>query len=102
MGWFWSQSGRRDSNSRPSPWQGDALPLSHFRNDLVSDSTSMWCGREDLNLHRSCLPTAPQAAASADSATPAYGIRCLLAIQSIADRSSTVNMTVWQEWRDSN
>ena len=24
-------SGRRDSNSRPSPWQGDALPLSHFR-----------------------------------------------------------------------
>lgn len=26
-----SWSGRRDSNSRPSPWQGDALPLSHFR-----------------------------------------------------------------------
>ena len=24
-------SGRRDSNSRPSPWQGDALPLRHFR-----------------------------------------------------------------------
>ncbi len=24
-------SGRRDSNPRPSPWQGDALPLSHFR-----------------------------------------------------------------------
>ena len=24
-------SGRRDSNSRPSPWQGDALPLSHSR-----------------------------------------------------------------------
>src|SRR6266568_7677529 len=24
-------SGRRDLNSRPSPWQGDALPLSHFR-----------------------------------------------------------------------
>ena len=28
-------SGRRDSNSRPSPWQGDALPLSHFRVILV-------------------------------------------------------------------
>ncbi len=28
-------SGRRDSNSRPSPWQGDALPLSHFRIKLV-------------------------------------------------------------------
>ncbi len=26
-----SWSGRRESNSRPSPWQGDALPLSHFR-----------------------------------------------------------------------
>jgi hypothetical protein len=24
-------SGRRGSNSRPSPWQGDALPLRHFR-----------------------------------------------------------------------
>src|SRR5579859_1993661 len=24
-------SGRRDSNSRPSPWQGDVLPLHHFR-----------------------------------------------------------------------
>ena len=24
-------SARRDSNSRPSPWQGDALPLSHSR-----------------------------------------------------------------------
>ena len=24
-------SGRRDSDPRPSPWQGDALPLSHFR-----------------------------------------------------------------------
>ena len=24
-------SGRRDSNPRPSPWQGDTLPLSHFR-----------------------------------------------------------------------
>ena len=30
-----SWSGRRDSNSRPSPWQGDALPLSHFRIILV-------------------------------------------------------------------
>ncbi len=26
-----AKSGKRDSNSRPSPWQGDALPLSHFR-----------------------------------------------------------------------
>ena len=26
-----SWSGRRDLNPRPSPWQGDALPLRHFR-----------------------------------------------------------------------
>lgn len=32
-------SGRRDSNSRPSPWQGDALPLSHFRK-LTSNAAS--------------------------------------------------------------
>ena len=31
-----SWSGRRDSNSRPSPWQGDALPLSHFRVSCLS------------------------------------------------------------------
>ena len=28
-----SWSGRPDSNWRPSPWQGDALPLSHARNE---------------------------------------------------------------------
>ena len=37
---FWS--GRRDSNSRRSPWQGDALPLSHSRK---------WCFRVESN-HR--------------------------------------------------
>ena len=35
-------SGRRDSNSRRSPWQGDALPLSHSRK---------WCLRAESN-HR--------------------------------------------------
>ena len=46
-------SGRRDSNSRPSPWQGDALPLSHSRK---------WCPEAESN-HRhedfqsSALPT---------------------------------------------
>jgi hypothetical protein len=32
--WLWrlkNWSGRRDSNPRHSPWQGDALPLSHSR-----------------------------------------------------------------------
>ena len=27
-------SAKRDSNSRPSPWQGDALPLSHSRRSV--------------------------------------------------------------------
>ena len=40
---FWS--GRRDSNSRRSPWQGDALPLSHSR---IFDC---WCLRAESN-HR--------------------------------------------------
>src|SRR5215213_5178427 len=31
-----SWSGRRVSNSRPSPWQGDALPLSYFRPRIAS------------------------------------------------------------------
>ena len=28
-------SGKRDSNSRPPPWQGGALPLSYFRITMV-------------------------------------------------------------------
>ena len=32
-------SGRRDSNSRPSPWQGDALPLSYFRKFGAGEGT---------------------------------------------------------------
>jgi hypothetical protein len=36
---FWS--GRRDSNPRPSPWQGDALPLSHFRETETLVSTPL-------------------------------------------------------------
>jgi hypothetical protein len=31
-------SGRRDSNPRPPPWQGGALPLSHFRTRQVGDA----------------------------------------------------------------
>ena len=28
-------SGKRDLNPRPSPWQGDALPLSYSRSIMV-------------------------------------------------------------------
>ena len=30
------QSERRDLNPRPSPWQGDALPLSYFRSITIN------------------------------------------------------------------
>ncbi len=33
QGLLWS--GRPDSNWRPSPWQGDALPLSHARKGAI-------------------------------------------------------------------
>ena len=41
-------SGRRDLNPRPSPWQGDALPLSHFRG---------WCREAELNCRHADFQT---------------------------------------------
>ena len=48
----WKWSGKRDSNSRPPPWQGGALPLSYFRisqqkqfytvNDILSRYFLTW------------------------------------------------------------
>jgi hypothetical protein len=32
-------SGKRDSNSRPQPWQGCALPLSYSRKKIHYDTT---------------------------------------------------------------
>jgi hypothetical protein len=32
---FWS--GKRDLNPRPSPWQGDALPLSYSRSEKMEE-----------------------------------------------------------------
>ncbi len=37
------QSERRDLNSRPSPWQGDALPLSYFRSNFMNFAIR-YCG----------------------------------------------------------
>jgi hypothetical protein len=48
------RSGRRDSNSRPSPWQGDALPLSHFRPSWCRSPESNW-GHRDFQSR--ALPT---------------------------------------------
>src|SRR5829696_1119947 len=51
-------SGRRDSNPRPSPWQGDALPTE----PLPLDADQVWCREPDSNWrHRDfqsrALPT---------------------------------------------
>ena len=83
------ESGRRGSNPRPPPWQGDVLPLNYFRE---------WCRLKDSNPRPSdyksdALPTElsrriqlmrvkglepphlaaldPDSSASANSATPA-------------------------------
>ena len=64
------RSGRRDLNPRPSPWQGDALPLSHFRSIEARRLVPRQWGRRDLNSHgllhvilshaRLPVPTLPQ------------------------------------------
>src|SRR3990170_482837 len=45
---FWS--GRRDSNPRPQPWQGCALPLSYARSAPNPGSPGGWSGRLALAL----------------------------------------------------
>jgi hypothetical protein len=54
LGYGATWSGRRDSNSRRSPWQGDALPLSHSR-------AYWWLEQESNQRHEdfqsSALPT---------------------------------------------
>jgi SAM-dependent methyltransferase len=48
------ESGRRDSNPRPSPWQGDALPLRHFRVGLhsIAPAATQWRGQRSSPLAR--------------------------------------------------
>ena len=48
------KSGRRDSNPRPSPWQGDALPLSHCRIFKLGES-----GFEPLKAKLTDLQSVP-------------------------------------------
>src|SRR5580704_7287773 len=49
---FWS--GRRDSNPRPRPWQGRALPLSYTRIREVGGDHAPATGRAMPNAHREC------------------------------------------------
>jgi hypothetical protein len=56
---LWSE--KRDSNPRPQPWQGCALPAELF-------SLEFWYERGDLNSHIIMIPD-PKSGASANSAT---------------------------------
>src|SRR5258706_3348458 len=47
-------SGRRDSNPRPRPWQGRALPLSYTRIREVGGDLADTTGRAMPNAHREC------------------------------------------------
>ena len=90
---FWS--GRRDSNSRHLPWQGNALPLSHSRTYTI---LSFGAGDEIYELKGSyklaCIselcerPFALARGASYHWATPAYSI--------------FLSFIRWCGWRDSN
>ena len=61
---FWS--GRRGSNSRPPPWQGDVLPLNYFRSYVVIKMVRVK-GVEPPRL----AALDPKSSASASSAIPA-------------------------------
>jgi hypothetical protein len=52
FGKFWS--GRRDSNPRPRPWQGRALPLSYTRIREIGGDCSPATGRAMPNAAREC------------------------------------------------
>ena len=44
------KSGRRDSNPRPPPWQGDVLPLNYFRMKHGAIKLLVPCRLKDSNL----------------------------------------------------
>ena len=56
---YWS--GKRDLNPRPSPWQGDALPLSYSRSIAVGQK------REILLMHERNCQAVCRAATRPDS-----------------------------------
>src|SRR5438046_1501412 len=56
VGEFWS--GRRDSNPRPRPWQGRALPLSYTRIREASGSSGRWA--RHLCQMRPAIATTPK------------------------------------------
>ena len=66
-----SKSGKRDSNSRPQPWQGCALPTELFPPKKSSEE-------DEPRTHTSQLTLPPQSSASTNSATPQFLVEDLL------------------------
>ena len=65
-------SGRRDSNPRPSPWQGDALPTEPL--PLGDPPTVRWCREPDSNWrHRDFQSRALPTELSRPDVQPAVG-----------------------------
>ncbi len=55
-------SGRRDSNPRPQPWQGCALPLSYAREPYEHEHKPSICGAHTSHIvtHKQALFYSPQ------------------------------------------
>ena len=66
---YWS--GKRDLNPRPSPWQGDALPLSYSRFCL---------SKSEAGFYRSCVKAVKLACAIV--ATPSQDVGSALSNRS--------------------
>ena len=66
---FSYKSGKRDSDPRPQPWQGCALPTELFPHDMLTKK----CEEEETRTPTSQLTLPPQSSASTNSATsPSY------------------------------
>ena len=46
-------SGGRDLNPRPSPWQGDVLPLNYRRNTELSELNTEYTEGTEINTEKS-------------------------------------------------
>ena len=77
-------SGRRDSDSRPPPWQGGALPTELLPRDQPAADVVRAKGLEPI---RRWAPE-PKSGASANSATPAQS-GCALAPRGVETRQPT-------------
>ncbi len=70
--WAKKWSGRRDSNPRPSPWQGDALPTEPL--PLDDATTNWWCREPDSNWrHRDFQSRALPTELSRPDGQPGFG-----------------------------